>query len=109
MMTLMSSTLKNERFILVAENWSYQKMTQYVAHKLGRKIPRKILRSSYLKTAWLFESLASGLGLKKKFLTKALIKSLGDQTTLDGTRVTKRLHFSYQKIAPYMDSIFENH
>lgn len=108
METLMNSPIENERFILVAENWSYQKMTQYVAQKMGKKAPSKVLRSSYLKIAWLIENLASGLGLKKKFLTKALIKSLEDTNKIDGSKVEKSLSFSYRKIGPYLDSIFES-
>ena len=108
MMTLMDSTIKNERFILVAENWSYQKITQYVAQKMGKKIPKKILPTSFLQIAWFFESLLNGIGLKKKFLTKALIKSLASQTAINGNKVSKKLSFSYRKISPYMDSILEN-
>lgn len=105
--TLMNSPIENERFILVAENWSYQKMTQFVAQKMGKKAPSKVLHSNYLKIAWFFENLASGLRLRKKFLTKALIKSLADTNEIDGSKVENSLSFSYRKIGPYLDSIFK--
>ncbi len=107
MVKLMSSSIENQRFILVAENWSYQKFTQYVAKKMNKKIPSKVLHPIYLKTAWFFESLASTLGLRKKFLSKALIKSLSDQNEIDGSRIEKNIDFSYRKIEPYLDSIFK--
>ena len=107
METLMYSSIENERFILVAENWSYQRMTQFIAQKMGEKAPSKVLYSSYLKIAWVIESILSGLGLKKKFLTKALIKSLADTREIDGSKVENRLSFSYRKIDPYLDSIFK--
>ena len=107
MVKLMSSSIENQRFILVAENWSYQKFTQYVAKKMNKKIPSKVLHPIYLKTAWFFESLASALGLRKKFLSKALIKSLSDQNEIDGSRIEKNINFSYRKIGPYLDSIFK--
>lgn len=107
MVKLMSSSIENQRFILVAENWSYQKFTQYVAKKMNKKIPSKVLHPIYLKTAWFFESLASALGLRKKFLSKALIKSLSDQNEIDGSRIEKNIDFSYRKIGPYLDSIFK--
>lgn len=106
METLMNSPIENERFILVAENWCYQKMTQFVAQKMGKKAPSKVLRSKYLKIVWFFENLASGLRLRKKFLTKALIKSLADTNEIDGSKVENSLSFSYRKIGPYLDSIF---
>ena len=107
MVKLMASSIENQRFILVAENWSYQKFTQYVAKKMNKKIPSKVLHPIYLKTAWFFESLASALGLRKKFLSKALIKSLSDQNEIDGSRIEKNIDFSYRKIGPYLDSIFK--
>ena len=107
MVKLMSSSIENQRFILVAENWSYQKFTQYVAKKMNKKIPSKVLHPIYLKTAWFFESLASALGLRKKFLSKALINSLSDQNEIDGSRIEKNIDFSYRKIGPYLDSIFK--
>ena len=107
METLMNSPIENERFILVAENWCYQKMTQFVAQKMGKKAPSKVLRSKYLKIVWFFENLASGLRLRKKFLTKALIKSLADTNEIDGSKVENSLSFSYRKIGPYLDSIFK--
>lgn len=105
MMMLMNSSIKNERFILVAENWSYQKMTQFVAQKMGKKIPSKVLSPVYLNITWFFESLLSAIGLRKKFLTRALIKSLSDQNSIDGNRVKKVLAFSYREITPYLNSI----
>lgn len=107
MVQLMSSSIENQRFILVAENWSYQKFTQHVAKKMNKKIPSKVLHPIYLKTAWFFESLASALGLRKKFLSKALIKSLSDQNEIDGSRIEKNIDFSYRKIEPYLDSILK--
>ncbi len=104
---LMNSSIENKRFILVAENWSYQKMTHYVAQKMGKKKPKKVLHPIYLKTAWVFESIADGLGLRKKFLTKALINSLANQSKIDGSRIEKNLPFSYRKITPYLDLIFK--
>ena len=107
MVQLMSSPIVNERFILVAENWSYQKLTQYVAKKMNKKIPSRVLHPIYLKTAWFFESIANGFGLRKKFLSKALIKSLSDQNEIDGSKIEQKIDFSYRKIEPYLDSILK--
>lgn len=109
MMMLMNSPIQSQRFVLVAENWSYQKMTQFVAQKMNKKKPSKALYPLYLKTAWFFESILSGLGLRKRFLTKALIYSLSDRKSIDGSRVEQSLNFSYRKITPYLDSIFNTH
>lgn len=107
MLKLMKTSIVNQRYILVAENWSYRQMTNYVALKLGKKPPKKALHSSYLKIAWFLESLASLIGFRKKFLTKALIKSLSDENIIDGSKVEKELAFSYRKITPYLDAIFQ--
>ena len=107
MLKLMKTSIVNQRYILVAENWSYRQMTNYVALKLGKKPPKKALHSSYLKIAWFLESLASLIGFRKKFLTKALIKSLSDENIIDGSKVEKELAFSYRKITPYLNAIFQ--
>lgn len=102
MLLLMQSPIKNERFILAAENWSYKQIIAYVAEKLNRKSANRPLLSFYLWTAWVFESVVSFLGLRKKFLSKALIATLGNTLEIDGSKVTQSLPFSYTPITPYL-------
>ena len=99
---LMDAPIKNERFILVAENWSFKEMTQQVAELLGKKPPKLPLSSSLLYLGWALESILSALGVHKKFLSKALVHSLSDTSVLDGTKVKRELNFDYRPITPYL-------
>ena len=104
---LMNSHITNERFILVAENWTFKAITQKVAALLSKKPPNKRLNTFILSIGWAFESVLSALGVRKKFLSKALINSLSDTSIIDGSKIEKRLNFSYRKIESYLEkSIF---
>ena len=50
---LMNSEIKNERFILVAANWSYEQMFKRIAFLKGKK-PPKILLEKILATTFIF-------------------------------------------------------
>lgn len=100
--SLMKSPIENERFILVAENISYQKIIQQLAKIAHKKPPKFPLRKSFLQLAWVVESVVSILGLRKKFMTKALINSLCDTKEINGSKIIEKLNFSYTPISTYL-------
>ncbi|MGB1970903.1 MAG: NAD-dependent epimerase/dehydratase family protein [Flavobacteriaceae bacterium] len=100
---LMDNNHINQRYILVAENWSYKDLTGLVAKRLGKKAPSRALKPFYLYTAWVLESILSRLRLRSQFLSKALVKSLSDQHIIDGSQIKRALtDFDYRSIAPYI-------
>jgi len=102
---LMKSDIKNERFILVAENWFFKDLIEFTALALGKKVPTLSLKPSLLYIAWFFESCLSVLKLRQKFLTRALIKSLSDTRNIDGSKIQKTLKFNYRPIADYLNKL----
>ena len=105
---LMESDIKNERYILVAENWFFKDMIQLTAKSLGKRVPTLELKSSYLYIAWFFESCVSALKLRRKFLTKALVKSLSDTKDIDGSKIQAVIKFNYRPIADYLKQLLHN-
>jgi len=103
MIKLMDSNINNERFILVAENISYQKITQLFAQILEKKPPTIPLRKGLLQLIWVLESMFSFLGLRKKIMTKALINSLCDTRKIKGSKIMDTIDFEYTKIRPYLN------
>ena len=99
---LMNSDHKNERFILVAENWTYKAMMKMVAELLHKKPPTKPLSTFGLYCLLSLELLLSGIGLRKRFLSKALVESLSNQQAINGDKIKGALDFTYQPIAPYL-------
>lgn len=102
MQRLMNSSIINERFILVAENWSYQKMLHFIGQHTLRTAPKRPLPNGLLWCAWVIETVLSVLGLRRKFLSKALVTTLMDKRTIDGNKVTQRLSWSYTPIDNYL-------
>lgn len=102
LMQLMESTVINERFILVAENWSYQNMMTLVARCLGIKAPNRPLYRSMLFGLLYLEYVFHFIGIRKRFLSKALIKSLSDNQHICGEKIKQVMAFDYRPIEAYV-------
>ena len=98
---LMDSEIKNERFILVAENWSYEQMFHRIALIRKKRPPRIGLRKSWLQIAWGLEGILSLFG-KRRFMTQALISSLCDVKHIQGNRIIQESSFKYSGIEAYL-------
>ena len=98
---LMDSETENERFILVAENWSYEQMLHRIALIRKKRPPRIGLRKSWLQIAWGLEGILSLFG-KRRFMTQALISSLCDIKHIQGNRIIKESSFKYSDIETYL-------
>ena len=105
---LMNSSIKNERYILVAENWFYKDIITFTAKALGRRAPKWTLKPAYLYLAWAIESCLSGLRFRKKFLSRALIRSLTDTRNIDGSKIQSSMQFDYRPIKDYLKGLVNN-
>ena len=98
---LMDSEIKNERFILVAENWSYEQILHRIALIRKKRPPRIGLRKSWLQIAWGLEGILSLFG-KRRFMTQALISSLCEVKHIQGNRIIQESSFKYSGIEAYL-------
>ena len=98
MFHLMESNITNERFILVAENWSYKKIYEMILKKYNKKIKLFPLPKSIFYLAWIIEKTISFFGFKKRFLSKALIRSLYEDKQINGNKIKSKISFSYSPI-----------
>ncbi len=101
MVYLMNSNIKNERFILVAENWSYKKFMSRLASLRGKKAPKLELKRYWLKLFWGIEWFLSLFG-KRRFMSKAFIDSLCNSKKILGHKITKKISFTYTSIEEYL-------
>lgn len=99
---LMKSDIHNERYILVAENWTYKKMMGFVARCLGIKPPTRPLRSGVLYALFIGEYILSSMGMRKRFLSRALIKSLTEKQLINGAKIKTTMDFDYRPIDSYL-------
>ena len=105
MMLLMNSTLKNERYILVSENISYQKLMKKIASQLGVKPPRFPLTKTLLYSLYILNKVTYAIGLKKSFLNRATLESLCSTQIYEGSKIERELNFHYSATDTVLEAI----
>lgn len=75
MVLLMESELSGERYILTAENLSYQKIFELLAHYAGTKPPRFYATRTMTELGWRLEKLRSLVTGNKPLITKETARS----------------------------------
>ena len=90
--------LHRERFVLVASNWSYANLFDQLRKLLPSKGKKKTISERHLTTLYWFEKILALLGRQPR-LSPAMIRTLCDMTTYDGSKIEKQLNdFSYQPL-----------
>lgn len=95
MMQLMESDIKNERFILVAENWTVEKFSKTTAKALNVTPPKKEASSFLLGIAWRMDWWRQFFTGKHRRLTRLTAKSIQSQSFYDSSKIQKALNFSF--------------
>ncbi|KAA2219590.1 NAD-dependent epimerase/dehydratase family protein [Maribacter flavus] len=98
MTLLMASTIKNERFILVAENTTYKEIMTSIATALGKKPPRKELKKWQLEVGRYFDFLKTLFTGKPRTITKNEIYSLLHPESYSSEKVRTLLHFEFEPL-----------
>jgi len=76
MIHLMKNDLKNERYILVAENVSFKEVFFQIADGFGKKRPSIKVTTFMSEIGWRLEKIKSRLTGKQPILTKQSSKSI---------------------------------
>ena len=95
---LMESDIKNERFILVAENLSQKELFEKIANSLGKKPPSIPLKASVLYSLFILEKTLDLLFIRKNFLNIPFIQTLCNKQHYIGSKICSRINFEYTKI-----------
>ncbi len=98
MINLTKSQISNERFILVAENWTYKDFLQAMATSVNASPPNKIASQLLLQIAWRLDWLTHKLTGKRRQLTKHLVTSLSMTILYDNTKIKSVLNFEFKKV-----------
>ena len=93
----------NQRFILVAENWTYKALMGSLSKLLHLNPPNRSVSKSFLYVLMGLEILVSSFKIHKRFLSKASISILGDYRNINGTKITKETSFTYTPIQAYLN------
>ena len=98
MITLMKSSIINERFILVSENSTYKHFLQSIAKALGVKQPHKEAKKSVLGIGWRLDWLLYKLKGKRRSLTKQLAASLVSKYSYSNSKIKQYLNVEFKPI-----------
>lgn len=98
MIQLMHSQIKNERYVLVAENWSYKRFLSALAQSVNKKAPQKIASNLLLQVAWRADWLLRLLFGRRRQLTKQVVKSLRTTKIYSSEKIETQLDYSFKPI-----------
>lgn len=108
--TAMESSVKNEQFIVVAENLKFKDVLKMVANSLGKPGPKKQLKPWMVYVGWIFQSLGSRLFGTKQLINSGDYKSLFEDTFYSNEKIQTFLNFKFtpiKKVVEQTGNIFK--
>jgi len=100
---LLSSDIKNERFILNADNIPYEKFFSEVAIRFGKKAPSKVPKSWMLRIGVIAEWLRSRLTGQQALITKETALLSKSHFHFKHDKIAKALGFNFRPLSETLD------
>lgn len=94
MVALMDSPVKNEQFIIVSENLSFEPVLKETATYMDKPEPTKKLQKWMIALGWIFQKTGSWFG-GKRHITRDSINGLYEKTYFDNTKIKEKLNFDF--------------
>jgi nucleoside-diphosphate-sugar epimerase len=102
---LMDRGIRNERFIISAENRTYREIFNWMAHGFGKKQPSKKAGPFFAGLAWRTEKIKSAFSRHKPLITRESVAIASRRCSYDNHKLLKALpSFRFRSLE---DSIFE--
>lgn len=98
MTQLLESNIKNERFVLVAENWTYKYFIDCIANALKVKSPSKKAGKTILGIGWRVDWIYCKLTGKRRTLSKQLANTLMTKSLYNNNKIKHSLDFTFKPI-----------
>jgi nucleoside-diphosphate-sugar epimerase len=106
MIDLMQSNITAQRFIVSAENKTYQQVFNLIAKGFGKKQPAKKVTPFFAALAWRVEAIKSWFTKNDPLLTKETTKTALAKVTFDNSKLLKHLpNFTYTKIEDTIERV----
>jgi len=109
MITLMESDTSAERFILNSENMNYKDLFDKVANAMHVSRPKRKATKKMLKLAVFLDGAASAIGIKKREITKEIIKSSTSISKYSNEKVKKTIGKTFIPIEKSIGEIAEKY
>ena len=98
MYTLMKKNIFSERFILVAENWSFKKFFYKVSESLNLNPPKKEAGKILMNIALALDFLNSLFSGRRRKLNSASVESSTSTSHYSNAKILSRLNYNFIKI-----------
>ena len=98
MIDLMQSDIKNERFVLVAEHWTYKKFLEAVATAVNGKPPKKLAPNWLLNIGWQLDWFKTKLTGMRRQLTRNLVRTLSTDTQYSSDKIKTALNLKFKAV-----------
>ena len=98
LMLLLNSSVKNKRFILVSDNIDQRMLLDKFRLSIGKRKAFFPLSKFLLNFFLIGEIILQTLGIRKRFMSRAIIQTLCSKQIYDGSKVSRLLSFEYKKI-----------
>ncbi len=100
-------TIKNQRYVVSAENHTYREIFDWIAEALN--VPKPTFRANrfLLQIGWRASRMASRFTGKAPVLTRDTARSAGKHSQYDGSKITGTIDFSYTPIEKTIGDIGE--
>ncbi|WP_147677267.1 NAD-dependent epimerase/dehydratase family protein [Algibacter pacificus] len=105
MVALMKSKLSNERFILVAEHWTYKHFLEALAKAVNAKPAKKLASSWVLNLGWKLDWLKTKLIGSRRELTRNLVNVLSTKTEYSSDKIKTALKFEFKAVSVVISEI----
>ncbi|PTX59275.1 nucleoside-diphosphate-sugar epimerase [Kordia periserrulae] len=109
MIQLMNSSIKSERFILVADNWTVEKFSKTTAKALNVTPPQKEASAFLLGIAWRLDWWRQVFTGKRRRLTRLTAKSIQSQMVYDSSKVKEQLSFEFTPLEESIARVSERY
>jgi len=97
MVELMNSSVKNEQFIVISENLSFESVLKDTANYMDKPEPSKQLKKWMIAMGWIFQKIGSWFGGKRQ-ITRDSINGLHEKTYFDNTKIKQSLKFEFTPV-----------
>ena len=98
MIKLMESNIKNQRFILVAENRSYETVLKSIAQAMGTKPPTVKVTKLMSEIAWRWAKIVSLITGKPPLITQHTAKTSLEKYTYSSEKIKAGLQYEFQDL-----------
>ncbi len=98
MLLLMESDLKNERFILVSDNWSFKELFFKIADSFNKKRPSVKVGKTLSNIAWRLEAIKSFILKKPPLVTKHSANASLSVYKYDSSKIKRQIAFEFEPL-----------